>query len=127
MVFPSVMVAIVLVVRRSSDAPIRFTGSWGVLVNCAVLVASSPPRTRVEQPRSSTGPPCWWTLGVAAAIAEVPPWFWPEDRAMAGEPPRYPAGSARSESTGDDSSVAGASGVSSGLKDHSSCRPVPVW
>jgi len=38
-VFPSVMVAIVLVVRRSSDAPIRFTGSWGVLVNCAVLVA----------------------------------------------------------------------------------------
>ncbi len=38
-VFPVVMVAIVLVARRSSDGPIRFTGSGGLLINCVVLVA----------------------------------------------------------------------------------------
>jgi hypothetical protein len=47
MVFPSVMVAIVLMARRSSGGPIRFTGSGGLLVNCAVLVALfSIPYTR---------------------------------------------------------------------------------
>ncbi|MGH2764543.1 MAG: hypothetical protein ACRDKA_01305 [Actinomycetota bacterium] len=56
-VFPSAMVAIVLVARRSSDGPIRFTGSGGLLVNCVALVALfSIPYTRGAAP-SSTGPP----------------------------------------------------------------------
>jgi hypothetical protein len=38
-VFPVVMVAIVLVARRSSGGPIRFTGPEGLLVNCVVIVA----------------------------------------------------------------------------------------
>jgi hypothetical protein len=46
-VFPSVMVVIVLVARRSSGGPIRLTGSGGLLGNCAVLVALfSIPYTR---------------------------------------------------------------------------------
>jgi hypothetical protein len=46
-VFPLVMVAIVLVARRSSAGPIRFTGPAGLLVNCVVLVALfSIPYTR---------------------------------------------------------------------------------
>lgn len=46
-VFPSVMVAVVLIARRSSDGPIHFTGSVGLMVNCAVLVALfSIPYTR---------------------------------------------------------------------------------